>query len=118
MEIEGWLVEKVHGNIYQAGWPDLYCFHRTFGQRWIETKVHNGYLRQTQIDKFTKWQQYGIGIWVLRDERDYEWLFKDPNWHKFISAQSRPGLRICQYLQCGDPAYRERNGLWFCLGHF
>lgn len=34
----GWLVERMIGNAYQKGIPDLFVSHPKFGQRWIDVK--------------------------------------------------------------------------------
>lgn len=91
MENLGWLTKKSHGNAYQSGWPDLFCSHPQFGQRWIETKAHNGRLSEIQIKEFIEWTKFGVKIWVLRDEKDYGWLFQNPNWWQWAaSSQWRP----------------------------
>ena len=87
MEDRGWLVEKVHGSITMKGWPDLYCHHPVFGQRWVECKRHGkkGKLQDSQVAKFKKWAKFKIGVWVLCSPSDYDLLFDPPNWHKFLS---------------------------------
>lgn len=68
LEAEGWLVEKSHGNQFQAGWPDLYCHHPELGARWIEVKTPRGRLTQAQRVLFPKWERFGVGIWILKGE--------------------------------------------------
>ena len=88
MEKKGWLVEKVWGNITNAGWPDLYCYHEKHGERWVETKSKRKYhkLGEKQVVRFRKWSKKGVKIWVLRggEPEEYKLLFKDPNWKEFI----------------------------------
>lgn len=82
-----WKVHKlnVSAGIYSTpGFPDLYATHKVHGQRWIETKVEDGYVRRTQIDKFLEFAAHDIGVWVLFDERDYPKLFEPCNWGKFL----------------------------------
>lgn len=81
MEARGWLVEKVHGSLYQRGFPDFFCHHPLHGSIWIETKVAGGYLRPSQKTKFARWSKYGVKIYVCGDETHYSRLFKPPNWH-------------------------------------
>ena len=38
LETRGWLVERVIGNAYQHGLPDLFAFHPKWGVRWIDVK--------------------------------------------------------------------------------
>ena len=87
----GWYVKKTHGSMFSENWPDLYAIHALHGPRWIETKTPNGELSYGQIQEFNKWGQLGVGVWVLRDEKDIKWLFEDPNWHKFaLPKRQRP----------------------------
>lgn len=79
----GWLVEKTHGNKYQAGWPDLYCFHPDHGARWIEVKTPTGPLTPAQGAKFKLWEKFKVPIWILTSAEDWQLVFKDPNWRKF-----------------------------------
>jgi hypothetical protein len=85
MEQEGWLTEKVHGNLYQSGWPDLFCHHLTHGARWIELKRSaKTKLRPSQVGLFTRWSHYGVNVWVLTGPEDYVLLFKPPNWRNHV----------------------------------
>ena len=79
----GWLVEKTHGNKFQAGWPDLYCFHPEHGARWIEVKTPTGYLTPAQGTKFKLWESFGVKIWILTSAQQYNFLFKECNWRDF-----------------------------------
>lgn len=83
MRREGWGTWKTHGNVFQKGWPDIYASHPIHGQRWIETKTIDGRLERTQVDLFAEWARYGVQVWVLRDEKDYRWLFKQANAWEF-----------------------------------
>ena len=94
MQRAGWEIDKTHGNVYMKGWPDYYAAHKRFGTRWIETKASGtGQLSLGQIEFFNRWTRAGVGIWVLRDEKDYPWLFERPNWHLWIDPLSRPHSR-------------------------
>ena len=82
----GWHVERMLGNSYQFGIPDLFCFHQKWGMRWVEVKRPQGYsftLRQKQ--KFPEWEKAGVGIWILvaATQEQYDLLFKPPNWRGF-----------------------------------
>lgn len=75
---DGWLTAKSHGNLYQAGWPDLYCFHPIHGARWVETKTKRGRLTPAQFETFSEWVRYGVPIWILTEPRP-DLLFEPPN---------------------------------------
>jgi hypothetical protein len=84
--IRGWHVERMLADAYQNGIPDLYCFHRKWGERWVEVKRPEGYtltLRQRQ--KWPEWVKAGIGIWILTaaTQEQYDLLFGPPNWRNF-----------------------------------
>lgn len=78
----GWLVERMIGNAWQHGIPDLFAFHRTYGSRWIDLKnpVAYEFTRQQRI-KWPIWETYGLGIWIITSATDEEYrkLFKPPN---------------------------------------
>lgn len=86
----GWLVERMIGNAYQSGIPDLYCFHPTWLSRWIDVKVEGRYsfTRQQRI-KWPRWEKFGVGIWILTgaDQSQYDRLFGPPNWRNYWKPQ-------------------------------
>lgn len=71
-----WVVLPTHGNKYQCGFPDLYCMHHEYGERWVEVKLSM---------KFTDYQLYYLPkiqrVWVLTGTTtdDYDKLFRPPN---------------------------------------
>jgi len=82
LEARGWLVERIVGNIYQSGLPDLYCFHPKWGSRWIDVKVAGHYsFTKAQKRKWPIWSHYGLGVWILTgaDQENYDKLFAPPN---------------------------------------
>jgi hypothetical protein len=86
LQIREWFVERMLGNAFQFGIPDLFCFHKKWGMRWVEVKRPEGYsftLRQRQ--KWPEWEKAGIGIWILTDatQEQYNLLFQPPNWRNF-----------------------------------
>ena len=86
LKARDWHVERMLGNAYQTGIPDLYCYHRKWSERWIEVKRPEGYsftLRQRQ--KWPAWEKAGIGIWILTaaTQQQYDLLFGPPNWRSF-----------------------------------
>lgn len=91
MHKEGWYTKKTHGSMYSKSWPDIYAMHPLHGQRWIETKAPSGELSYEQIQEFALWAKHNVGVWVLRDEKDYKWLLEEPNWYKFaLPKKMRP----------------------------
>jgi hypothetical protein len=81
------MVEITHGNLYQAGLPDLYCAHARHGSRWIEVKNPKSYkFTAAQKKKFPIFESHGVGIWVLTSSTEEEFLklFKPPNWREFL----------------------------------
>jgi hypothetical protein len=81
-----WLVERTHGNLYQTGFPDLYCYHPTWNYRWIDVKQPNKYsFTKAQRLKWPLWESYGVGIWILiaATQDEYDKLFQPPNWRSY-----------------------------------
>ena len=79
----GWFVKSTHGNMFQSGFPDLFCCHTRYGQRWVEVKNPEAYsFTPAQLEDFPKFCANGSGIWVLTSDSDVEInkLFKSPNW--------------------------------------
>ena len=60
LKTRGWLVERMIGNAFQMGIPDLFCHHPKWGQRWIDVK------RPGKNYTFTKAQKRKWPVW---DER-------------------------------------------------
>lgn len=81
----GWLVEIMHGNIFQKGIPDLYLHHPKHGYRWVDVKVEGKYeFTKAQIKKWPQWEAKGVGIWILTEPvSQYERLFSKPNWRYY-----------------------------------
>lgn len=77
-----WYVRPTHGGMYQSGFPDLWCSHRTYGYRWIEVKVAGAYkFTAAQKEQFPLMCANGTRIWILvaATEFEYKKLFKSPN---------------------------------------
>jgi Holliday junction resolvase len=86
LRTRGWHVERMLGNAYQFGIPDLFCYHKKWGMRWVEVKRPSGWsftLRQRQ--KWPEWERVGLGIWILTaaNQEQYDLLFQPPNWRNF-----------------------------------
>lgn len=85
-----WFVKPTHGNMYQSGFPDLYCAHRKYGQRWVEVKLpemKGSRFTAAQLDTFPQLAAAGVGIWILTSHEGVELrkLFGPPNWYMFLS---------------------------------
>jgi hypothetical protein len=81
-----WYVERMVGNAFQKGIPDLYCFRRDFGERWIDVKAPGRYsFTADQKRKWPVWDSVGIGIYILTaaTEAEYEKLMGKPNWKDY-----------------------------------
>lgn len=61
----GWLVYKSHGSVYQAGLPDLLCWHKSYGFRLLEIKTRTGTFTPAQRELFHKISAHGGQIWVI-----------------------------------------------------
>jgi hypothetical protein len=86
LSARGWLVERMVGNAFQSGIPDLYCYHPKWGERWIDAKVEGHYsFTKAQRIKWPRWESFGVGIWILTaaDQEEYNKLFAPPNWRDY-----------------------------------
>jgi hypothetical protein len=80
-------VERLIGNAFQTGIPDLYLYHRRWGQRWVDLKAPGHYsFTKAQRIKWPAWEQAGIGIWIVTsaDQEGYDALFGPPNWRNYV----------------------------------
>lgn len=87
LTVRGWYVLVTHGNMFQAGFPDLYCTHYKYGARWVEVKNPLKYVfTPAQLECFPKLSANGTRIWILTAATDseYQKLFASPNWHSYI----------------------------------
>lgn len=86
LETRGWLVERMIGNAFQKGVPDLFIHHPVHKYRWIDVKNPKSYsFTDEQKKKWPKWEAKGVGIWILTaaTQEEYDKLFDKPNWRKF-----------------------------------
>jgi hypothetical protein len=90
MTIRGWYCRNTHGNTYQAGFPDFYAAHKSYGTRWIEVKrsIATAQFTPAQMEVFPEFAGKGVGIWILiaATEKEYNKLFKPANWHTFLGV--------------------------------
>ena len=83
-----WFVKETHGNMYQSGFPDVYAFHKSYGQRWIEVKNPDSYsFTSAQLEWFPMFSAHQCGIWILTaaTETEYRKLFSAANWHIYLN---------------------------------
>ena len=102
LRARGWVVENMHGNMYQSGIPDLYCFKKEYGERWIDVKVEGQYsFTKAQIIKWPQWESAGIGIWILTGstQRDYDRLFEKPNMRDYWKPSYDKVIDIDKLIQ-------------------
>ena len=88
-----WHVERLIGNAFQTGIPDLYVAHRKWGDRWIDVKCPGQYsFTAAQKRKWPVWDSYGIGIWILTaaTQTEYDKLFAPPNWRDYWRSSWGP----------------------------
>ncbi len=87
LESKGWFVKPTHGNLYQSGFPDLYCGHPIHKQRWVEVKNPLSYrFTIAQLDNFPLISEFtGIWIMIAATEREYSKLFARPNWRLYLN---------------------------------
>lgn len=89
LRYKSWLVMPTHGNLYQHGFPDLFCCHTKYGQRWVEIKLpgmKGSKFTAAQLEYFPKLCANGSGVWILvsNTESEYLKLFKHPNWFSYL----------------------------------
>jgi hypothetical protein len=87
LKARGWHVERLIGNAFQSGLPDLLAFHVKWGSRFIEVKNAERYsFTKAQKIKWPVLERFNVGIWILTEatQEAYDSLFKPPNWRSFI----------------------------------
>lgn len=90
MRERGWFIKRMTGNMFQSGVPDLYCFHKQWGERWIDVKNDGRYtFTEDQKREWPVWEDAGIGIWILvgATQDQYDLLFKPPNFRDYWKPQ-------------------------------
>lgn len=85
----GWIVKSTHGNAFQSGFPDLYTFHKCFGDRWIEVKLPNlegSKFTPAQLSFFPRMIEANLPLYILTGatKEDYKLLFGPPNAQKYL----------------------------------
>ena len=86
LRVRQWHVERMIGNMYQTGVPDIYIAHLKYGTRWVDLKNPISYeFTKAQKRKWPVWEQFGIGIWIITaaTDEEYDKLFQPPNWRVY-----------------------------------
>jgi hypothetical protein len=84
VEARHWNVERMIGNMYQFGIPDIFIAHKKHGDRWIDLKNPMSYdFTLAQIRKWPVWEAHGTKIWIITGNFDYPKLFEPPNWREY-----------------------------------
>jgi hypothetical protein len=89
LRIQEWNVINTHGNKFQGGFPDLYCFHHKYGERWVEVK-------RPGKETFTEYQNFYFpkirNVWLLRGttREEYLRLFQNPNYLNYLGGNAKP----------------------------
>lgn len=122
LEGKGWLVERLVGNAFQSGIPDIYIGHLQHGTRWIDIKVYGKYnFTKAQKQKWPEWEKFGIPIWILGAEsreactlehmiEEYELLFGKPNWRQYWKSSWDKQPDIDKLLdECDKELENEAN---------
>jgi len=81
------MVEKMHGNAFQVGIPDLYCWHEGMQMhRWVDVKYEKSHqYTKAQCQKWPKWERRGLPVYIMMDDTE-EWyakLFGEPNFRDY-----------------------------------
>jgi hypothetical protein len=85
----GWMVENMHGNAFQKGVPDLYCYNEQLDlHRWVDVKREGSY-KYTK-DQCQTWPGWKPGVWIMMGATD-EW------YHKLFEP--------CNFMDYWKPAY-------------
>lgn len=86
LKILDWFVKPTVGNMYQSGFPDLFCCHSNYGHRWVEVKNPGHYrLTPAQIDWFPKMCAHGSGVWIVTSPDQVPDVLMTPfNWYQFL----------------------------------
>jgi hypothetical protein len=97
----GWRVERMIGNALQNGIPDIYIMHPKHGDRWVDLKNPHDYeFTRAQRNKWPVWEKYGVGIWIITGNDDYDKLFGPPNWREYWKPKyDEEDLELEQDLQ-------------------
>lgn len=87
LECMGFEIDKMHGNLYQQGFPDLLLTHKATGkQAWVEMKAGTNCksgahalqkLKGLQRPRVIKWGIYGVNVFQAGGWDDCGWWVVD-----------------------------------------
>lgn len=93
----GWLVTETHGNAFQKGIPDLFCWNQQLGIfRWVDVKRRERHeYTQHQCQTWVLWEKHGLGVWIMMEPTDEEYgkLFEPPNFREYWKPRYNKYLR-------------------------
>ena len=83
-----WFVMPTHGNAYQQGFPDLFCFHQRYDYKWVEVKLPNNYSFTASQEIYFKEIKK---VWLMQRSStdEYKRLFSHPNWYMYIKPEHK-----------------------------
>lgn len=87
LKARGWHVERLIGNAFQSGLPDLMAFHKKWGFRFIEIKYGKKYtFTKQQKIKWPVLEAFNVGIWIMTaaTQEQYDTLFGPPTWRSYV----------------------------------
>lgn len=99
LEGKGWLVQRMIGNQYISGIPDLFIAHKQYGQKFVDIKVYGRYsFTKAQKIVWPLWESFNIGIWIIgaKDSKsctkehmlaEFPKLMQPPNWRDYWKPQ-------------------------------
>lgn len=97
LKLRDWFVQRIHGNKYQAGMPDLFICSRRFGSRWLEIKLPTGSIfTADQREVFPAMTAAGVGIWIMTaaSEAEYAKLWRPANWYQYFHEGNLRDRRV------------------------
>ncbi len=113
---KGWHVERMIGNAYQKGIPDLFLANTKYGQRFLDIKVYGSYnFTKAQKLKWPIWEAFGVGVWILgaispetctkrHMIKEHTKLLQPPNWREFWNPKWDQTPNIDKLLKEVDDA--------------
>ena len=112
LENLGWFVQRMIGNTFQFGVPDLYASHARYGPRWIEVKLpcmKGSKWTPAQIETFPKFQRNGSPIWIITgaDDSEISKLFKSSNLWEYMNKK-KPRT-VIDYIKTDTLPPKERK---------
>lgn len=87
LELDGWFVKVLHGDLFQHGFPDLFACKKGNGFRFIEVKNPVSYrFTAAQYECFPRLMSEGVGIWILGCDSEIKKLDGPANWTDYLKG--------------------------------